>query len=102
MIGKTYWFDKNLQKVVEYRPTYQEVNAPNVIEDTMPACEHPCNGHMYDSKRAFREVTRAYGCIETGDEKLSQKPERPFQNIPKDQIREAINRSLDIYGHRRD
>lgn len=49
---------------------------PMVITDTMPALEH-VDGKMYDSKRAFRAVTRREGYVEVGNEKL--KPRVPVK-----------------------
>lgn len=74
----------------------------NVIDDTMPACEHPCTGEMMDSKSRFREVTKAFGCVEVGNDVLTKAPERKYQPMPKEEVREAILRSLDLHGHRRD
>lgn len=41
-----------------------------VISDTMDALIHPCTGKMMDSKSAFRQVTKAKGGVEVGNEKL--------------------------------
>lgn len=71
-----------------------------VIDDTMPAVEHPCDGKKYDSKSEFRRVTKANGCVEVGY-KLSELPDREPTRIPKEEIQQAIHRSLDIHGHRK-
>jgi hypothetical protein len=39
-----------------------------VIQDTMDATRHPCDGRLYESKSEFRRVTRAHGCVEIGNE----------------------------------
>lgn len=59
---------------------------PMVVTDTMPPLEH-VDGKFYDSKRAFRAVTRREGYVEIGNEKL-----KPFQRKAPD--REAIRASL--------
>jgi hypothetical protein len=41
-----------------------------VISDTMDALIHPCTGKLMDSKSAFRQVTKAKGGVEVGNEKL--------------------------------
>lgn len=41
-----------------------------VSQDSMPPTWHPCDGNYYESKSKFREVTRAEGCEEYGNEKL--------------------------------
>jgi len=45
---------------------------PYVISDAMPAAEH-VDGRFYESKAAFRAVTRAHGLTEVGNEKLKPK-----------------------------
>ena len=42
---------------------------PRIISDAMPPAEH-VNGQFYDSKAAFRAVTKAEGLIEVGNEKV--------------------------------
>lgn len=39
-----------------------------VITDTMHAMRHPITGKWMDSKSGFRQVTRAHGCVEVGNE----------------------------------
>lgn len=73
-----------------------------IIDDTMPGTEHPVTGEVIDSKSRFREVTREHGCIEVGNELLSQSPARKPEGLPKEVVKEAIIRSLDIHGHRSD
>ncbi len=41
-----------------------------VISDTMDAMRHPITGKFMDSKSKFREITRANGCVEVGNEKM--------------------------------
>lgn len=45
---------------------------PYVIGDAMPPAEH-VDGRFYESKSAFRAVTRAHGLTEVGNEKLKPK-----------------------------
>lgn len=42
-----------------------------ILRDQMDATWHPANGGYYDSKSAFRKATRAAGCIEVGDAKVT-------------------------------
>jgi hypothetical protein len=42
--------------------------APMLIADEMPATQHMADGKFYTSKRRFRTVTRAHGCIEVGND----------------------------------
>lgn len=62
---------------------------PMVISDEMPETEH-LDGNFYTSKRRFREVTRAHGCIEIGNEKLKPK-EKTYPD--RKAIRETIRRA---------
>lgn len=39
-----------------------------VISDDMPAMRHPITQKPMDSKSQFRAVTRAYGCVEVGND----------------------------------
>jgi hypothetical protein len=49
-------------------PLHEASDAPNLIRDNMDATWHPANGKLYDSKAAFRQATKAAGCIEIGDQ----------------------------------
>lgn len=51
--------------------------APFVISDSMTSTKHMCDGKFYDSKAKFREVTKAHGCIEVGNDTSHMKPRRP-------------------------
>lgn len=66
----------------EYNIKYPPANSANyVINDSMPPTEHMIDGRIYESKSAFRAVTKAHGCIEVGNEKLS-KSFKPLDNTP--------------------
>ena len=40
-----------------------------IITDTMPETWHPCDGKKYDSKSAFRRVTKVFGGEELGNDR---------------------------------
>jgi hypothetical protein len=62
-----------------------------VISDTMNPTRHMASGRVFDSKRAFREETRAHGCIEVGNEPLKPRtPIRLDKGQRRDHIRQAI------------
>lgn len=63
---------------------------PHIISDGMDPVQHPCTGDYIASKRAFRAVTRANGCVEVGDDKSRLKP----MTRPKPD-RKAIRKSID-------
>lgn len=69
---KARWvFDPATKEMVEvpldYKP--KRVDAPAVYQDSMDAIEHPADGRMYDSKSAFRRVTKEHGLEERGNER---------------------------------
>lgn len=47
--------------------------APMVIRDGLDDLFHPCDNRRYDSKRAFRKTTTAYGRIEVGTEPIKDR-----------------------------
>lgn len=47
-----------------------DLSCPTLISDAMPAAEH-VDGNFYDSKSAYRAITKANGLIEVGNEKLN-------------------------------
>lgn len=72
-----------------------ESRAPGIICDSMQALEHPCDGRVYDSKSAFRRVTKAFGMEEKGNDGRYQKPSVPRENR---QLQEAVNKTFAQYG----
>ena len=65
---------------------------PHVISDTMPATEH-VDGRFYESKSAFRRVTRENGYVEIGNDPARlRKPERPKGD--KTKRREAVKKAV--------
>ena len=45
----------------------------HIIRDGMEAAEHPATGIVTDSKSHFRQMTKASGCIEVGDQRVPMK-----------------------------
>lgn len=65
---------------------------PLVFTDTMPLTEH-VDGKSYDSKSAFRAVTKAHGYIEVGNDAARlRKPEKPKADPVK--RREAVTKAV--------
>lgn len=67
-----------------------DLPVPHVISDGMNPVQHPCTGEYFVSKRAFRQTTRAHGCVEVGDDPVRLKP---FKRPKPD--RKAIRKSID-------
>ena len=44
---------------------------PSIRRDTMEAAIHPATGELMDSKSRFREVTKAHGLVEVGNDYLT-------------------------------
>jgi len=69
---------------------------PYVISDVMPAIEH-VDGRFYESKAAYRAVTRAHGLTEVGNEKLQPKTrasaDPSFRSKRKRVIKDAIEKT---------
>jgi hypothetical protein len=63
-----------------------------VISDTMDPTEH-VDGKFYDSKTKFREVTKANGMIEIGNDPARlRKPSKPKADPAK--RREAVKKAI--------
>lgn len=97
---------RQMRKLFAYRGgkfveiTKDEVKpiAPYVYTDTMDATEHPCDGNVYESKSRFRAVTKAHGCMEIGNDLLSEHPKERVNNITDKHIAEALNHALEVHG----
>lgn len=76
----TYYFDKELQQVVEGYPPQPERYGTSafVIGDTIDAYYHPGAGVWVESRKVLQDIDRATGCITT-DKKLPPCPSRQKQ-----------------------
>lgn len=81
--GKFVWKDKD-----EY---YNVKPRVHVIGDEMTPAQHPMDGKFYDSKSAFREVTRAHGCYEVGNDRL---PGKPTEDQVRRENRASVSRAI--------
>lgn len=79
----------NHQKPAMTRRDRAGRTSPHYISDHMDTTWHPATGDMIDSKSRFREVTKAHGCIEVGnDVQMPKRPVRPESVAP--DVRRAI------------
>lgn len=70
---------------------YEHGSAPAVISDTMNALRHHGTGRVTESKSQFRRMTKASGCIETGN----SLPEKRYPiKLDRRQRRDDIRRSI--------
>ena len=67
-----------------------------VISDNIPDLVHPANGKRYDSKSAFRKVTKAHGYQEVGTEKQKDTRKLGHQDFKRD-VGEAIQKLREGY-----
>jgi hypothetical protein len=73
------------------------LGAPMVITDEMPATQHMADGNFYTSKRKFRAVTRAHGCVEVGnDPAMFRKAAKPKPD--RQAIKAAVGRAFSRAG----
>lgn len=76
--------------------TKRPISAPYVQTDTIDPIEHPLDGKVYDSKSAIRRVTKAHGCEEIGNEKLSKIPQQLREAVTSERIHEALYEAEEI------
>ncbi len=62
--------------------------------DTMEPTRHMVNGKYYTSKKKFRNETKAYGCIEVGDQTQHLTKKREPKKLGRRERREDIKRAL--------
>lgn len=61
-------FDAKANKLVETRPS-TNIYSPAIHQDTIDPLRHPATGEVFESKSAFRRVTKQKGYVEIGDDK---------------------------------
>lgn len=62
--------------------------------DQMEPTRHMASGKMFTSKKKFRDETKAYGCIEVGNEtKHMLKPRKPAK-LDRRKRRESIKKAI--------
>lgn len=66
MKSKYIWHAGEWVDVTGWRPPPRKT--PYIIRDNMEAAVHPATGVTMDSKSRFREVTKAHGLIEVGND----------------------------------
>lgn len=75
-------------KFVELSETQRETaNKPKTasfIQDSMPPTWHPCDGKTYESKSAFRAVTKASGGEELGNDAPMSAPKPKMRPVSED------------------
>lgn len=73
-----------------------DLPCPRVIGDGMEPTEH-VDGKFYDSKSAYRAVTRAHGMVEIGNDPARfRKPEKPKPD--RKAIKEAVMKAAAQHG----
>lgn len=67
------------------------------ISDSMPPTRHPSNAKIYESKKRFRDETKARGCVEVGTNIEGFKRKEYIQPSSRKERRDAIKRSIDDF-----
>ncbi len=62
-------FDSELEKLVEVVPQTIIQAVPAIHQDTIEPIQHPATGEYFESKSAFRRLTRDRGYVEIDDDK---------------------------------
>lgn len=84
--------EKGGPKDVRPAVTRSGLPCPMIISDHMDAVEHPADGQFYASKSKFRQVTRANGMIEVGNDPARfRRPTRPNRDKG---IEQAIDKAI--------
>lgn len=66
MKSKYVWHGGEWVDVTHWRPPPRKT--PYIITDGMDHAIHPATGEVLDSKSRFREITRAHGLVEVGND----------------------------------
>lgn len=85
------------RKLEEPKAKRSPLPAPCAISDVMEPTQHMCNGEYYTSKAKFREVTKAHGCIEVGNDP-SRLRKKPKPKPDKKAIRQSIEKAKARYA----
>jgi hypothetical protein len=67
--------------------------APNVIDDTMAPLRHLVTGEVFESKSAFRRVTKMMGLEEVGNDLLSKRKQKVPDLLSEERVNRAIERA---------
>lgn len=86
---KYVWHEGTFVDVTDWRPPPRKT--PYIVRDTMDHMMHPATGEMMDSKSRFREVTRAHGLVEVGNDYVTNLTKPPLSRAErKRDIADAI------------
>jgi hypothetical protein len=100
----TFVFDRDTGKLVEasefYTKKYQKIQRSRnhsmgfmYNSDQMEPTRHMASGRYFTSKKKFRDETRAYGCVEVGNDYVpkARKPAKLDRRKRREDIRKAIH-----------
>lgn len=91
MARRKYVFDGSSQKMIEIPTDTGGHLTHGIHADEMEATKHPVDGKYYTSQAKFREVTKAHGYVEMGNEAVGQNDPGPAAENRESQ--EFINRT---------
>lgn len=86
----------------EPEPARSDFPSPAVISDALPGgingLYHHAAERTYDSKHAYREATRRWGCEELGNEFDAHMKEREYRAPEQNSIESSVNDALHQHG----
>jgi hypothetical protein len=83
-------------KLIEKSKAAPLNRGPFVVSDYLPELKHPITGKRMDSKSQFRAVTRAYGCVEVGND--TQRDTRRLEGFDSNTRKADIARAIQQLG----
>lgn len=86
-----------IERKARQAPARSDLPVPYVVSDHMEPVQHPCTGEFFTSKRMFREVTKAHGCIEVGNDPARLRP-RPKPKPDRKAIRKSIQKAFEMHA----
>jgi hypothetical protein len=99
-VRRFYRWNTTTQSFDELGVVKPEVVAgPYIQQDSMPPTWHPADGQFYDSKSAFRAVTKAAGCVEVGSDSHSKAPPKErVDKVSNNTIERALRDAKELHG----
>ena len=87
-MGIFYYYNEDTKTFSTTPPEKKEkARSASVIQDSMEPTWHPCTGEKIDSKSRFRQITKAHGCVEVGNEKLVDRTHERIDSNVRDELR---------------
>lgn len=100
--GELHQLDRWPHNCLPDRPARSDYPAPYIISDSLPGGVNGLFHHAalrtIDSKSAYRAATKAFGCVEMGNEYAAATAARTPTEVNDNVIESAINDALHQHG----